>query len=174
MTPPYNVLFLCTGNSARSILAEAILNKLGHGRFAAFSAGSDPKGHVHAQTLALLRERGFETAPLRSNSWEEFSRSDAANFDVVITVCDNAAGEACPLFPGHPIRAHWGVADPALATGTEAEVRLAFVNAFDALSRRISDLMALPLGSMERTDLQQQLNAIGRTDDAGATLATAT
>src|SRR5579883_2360468 len=136
MAEPYNVLFLCTGNSARSIMAEAILNKLGAGKFRAYSAGSQPKGHVHAETLRLLQGLGFETVGLRSKSWHEFARPSAPQLNFVFTVCDNAAGETCPAWPGQPMTAHWGVPDPAEAKGTEAEIALAFKEAYRMLNQR--------------------------------------
>src|SRR5215469_9675721 len=132
---PYNVLFLCTGNSARSIMAEAILNKTGAGKFRAFSAGSQPKGRVHPETVQLLQGLGYNTSEFRSKSWNEFAEPGAPVMDFVFTVCDNAAGEACPLWPGQPMTAHWGVPDPAEATGTPAEVALAFKDAYRMLER---------------------------------------
>jgi protein-tyrosine-phosphatase len=133
-----NVLFLCTGNSARSIMAEAILNKVGHGRFVAYSAGSQPKGQVHPETLRLLARKAHPIADLRSKSWDEFSKQDGVVFDHIITVCDNAAGEACPMIPGQAARVHWDIPDPAAVEGTQAEVEAAFRRAYEMLSERIS------------------------------------
>jgi arsenate reductase (thioredoxin) len=164
----FNVLFLCTGNSARSIMAEAILNREGGGNFCAFSAGSRPKGQVHPCTLDLLRRMNFDVSNLRSKSWREFSGSGAKPLDFVFTVCDNAAGEACPFWPGQPMTAHWGVPDPAAATGNEAEIRLAFADTFRLLSNRISVFVSLPLRSLDRLSLQRQLDSIGRSKDSAA------
>jgi arsenate reductase len=163
MAEPYNVLFLCTGNSARSIMAEAILNKLGAGKFRAYSAGSQPKGHVHAETLRLLQGLGFETVGLRSKSWHEFARPSAPQLNFVFTVCDNAAGETCPAWPGQPMTAHWGVPDPAEAKGTEAEIALAFKEAYRMLNQRIGIFTALPIRSLDQLTLQNRLKEIGRT-----------
>jgi len=161
------VLFLCTGNSARSIMAEMILNRAGQGRFRAFSAGSQPKGQVHPYALDLLRKLNFDVSALRSKSWQEFSGEDAPKLDFVFTVCDNAAAATCPVWPGQPITAHWGVADPAAATGKEAEVRLAFADAFRMLSNRINIFVSLPLRSLDALTLQRRLDAIGRDKEAG-------
>jgi arsenate reductase len=158
----FNVLFLCTGNSARSILAEAILNKIGADRFCAYSAGSRPKGEVHPQALALLRSLGYDTSAARSKSWEEFSTPGAPRLDFVFTVCDNAAAETCPVWPGQPMSAHWGIPDPAAATGSEAEVAVAFRDAYRMLERRISVFTSLPLASLDRMSLQKRLDTIGR------------
>ena len=163
---PFNVLFLCTGNSARSILAESILNKTGAGTFRAFSAGSQPKGAVHPQTLALLRSRGHDTRTLRSKSWNEFARPGAEPIDFIFTVCDNAAGEACPIWPGKPMTAHWGIPDPAAAQGSEAEVALAFMDAYRMLSRRIELFMALPLDKLDGMTIQSRLREIGQMQGA--------
>jgi arsenate reductase (thioredoxin) len=168
MERPFNVLFLCTGNSARSILAEAILNREGKGNFRAFSAGSQPKGQVHPYTLDLLRRLNFDVSGFRSKSWSEFSGPGAAPLDFVFTVCDNAAGETCPLWPGQPMTAHWGVPDPAAATGAEAELRLAFADAFRMLSNRISIFVSLPLRSLDTFALQRQLDDIGKAKDTAA------
>lgn len=156
------VLFLCTGNSARSILAEAYLNSAGKGRFTAYSAGSHPAGKVNPLALELLEENRLPTGGLRSKSWDEFARPGAPKIDFVFTVCDNAAGEACPLWPGQPITAHWGVADPAAASGTDAERRKAFLRAFTELSTRINLLLALPLDELEPRALKSRLDQIGR------------
>jgi protein-tyrosine-phosphatase len=165
---PYNVLFLCTGNSARSIMAEAILNREGRGNFRAVSAGSQPKGQVHPYTLDLLRKLNFDVSRCRSKSWSEFSGPGALPLDFVFTVCDNAAGEACPFWPGQPMTAHWGVPDPAAATGSEAEIRLAFADAFRMLSNRISIFASLPLRSLDKLTLQRQLDSIGKPKDSAA------
>jgi len=157
----YNVLFLCTGNSARSIIAEAVLNKVGADRFRAFSAGSQPKGRVHPEAVALLQRLGYETAGLRSKPWGEFAQPGAPPLDFVFTVCDNAAGEACPVWPGQPMTAHWGVPDPAMATGTAAEIALAFTDAYRMLHRRIGLFAALPLQAVDRMSLQTKLREIG-------------
>jgi len=162
--PAFRVLILCTGNSARSILAEAIANRDSQGRIIAESAGSYPKGQVHPEALALLSRLGYPTAGLRSKSWDDFAGAGAAQFDAVITVCDNAAGEMCPIWPGAPLRAHWGIADPAGETGTPAEVAAAFQQAYDALRRRIDALAALPLDQLNAAALKQRLDEIGRTD----------
>ena len=168
MDRPFNVLFLCTGNSARSILAEAILNKLAGGKFRAFSAGSQPKGAVNPHTLALLKSLGYETGGLRSKSWSEFARPGAPALDFVLTVCDNAAGEACPLWPGQPMTAHWGVPDPAEAKGSSAEVALAFKDAYRMLNQRIGVFVALPIRSLDQLSLQMRLKEIGRMEGATA------
>jgi arsenate reductase len=171
MTMPYNVLFLCTGNSARSIIAEAILNKVGLGNFKAFSAGSQPKGQVNPNTVKLLQNLGYDVSKFRSKSWSEFARPGAPKLDFVFTVCDNAAGEACPVWPGQPMTAHWGIPDPAEATGTEAEIALAFKDAYRMLDRRLGLFVALPLKSIDQLSLKNRLRDIGRLDtkaDAGA------
>jgi protein-tyrosine-phosphatase len=156
----YNVLFLCAGNSARSIMAEAILNKAGVGKFRAYSAGSHPKGRVHPETLRLLESLGYDTSGCRSKSWDEFASPGAQPFDFVFTVCDNAAAEACPLWPGQPMTAHWGVPDPAAATGTPAA--LAFKDAYRMLNQRIGIFTSLPLRSLDQLTLQNKLKEIGR------------
>jgi len=158
---PYNVLFLCTGNSARSIMAEAILNKIGAGKLHAFSAGSQPKGSVHPETLRLLRSLGYNMFDFRSKSWAEFVGPGAPEFDFVFTVCDNAAAETCPVWPGQPMTAHWGIPDPAEATGTPAEVALAFKEAYRLLNQRIGVFAALPLHSLNQLALQNKLREIG-------------
>ncbi|SLN56075.1 arsenate reductase ArsC [Oceanibacterium hippocampi] len=161
-TRSYNALFLCTGNSARSILAESILNRKGAGRFRAYSAGSQPSGKVHPMALDLLGQTGHDTAGLRSKSWEEFAAAGAPALDFVFTVCDNAANEVCPVWPGQPMTAHWGIPDPAAATGTEAERRLAFAKAYRLLNNRIDLFLSLPIAALDRMTLQRQLREIGR------------
>jgi protein-tyrosine-phosphatase len=163
---PYNVLFLCTGNSARSILAEAILNKSGAGKFNAYSAGSQPKGQVNSHALQLLQSLGYDTAEMRSKSWEEFAKEGAPRFDFVFTVCDHAAAETCPVWPGQPMTAHWGIADPAEAKGTPAEVSLAFKEAYRLLNQRISVFTALPLRSLDQLSLRHKLRQIGEMEGA--------
>jgi arsenate reductase (thioredoxin) len=158
---PYNVLFLCTGNSARSILGEAVLNKMGSGKFVAYSAGSQPKGVVHPQAVALLERLGFPTRELRSKSWEEFAVPGAPPLDFVFTVCDNAANEVCPVWPGRPVTAHWGVADPAAVEGADAQVA-AFRDTFLMLQRRIALFADLPVRSLDRMALQNRVDEIGR------------
>lgn len=158
----YHVLFLCTGNSARSIMAEAILNAMGEGRFQAHSAGSHPAGAVHPLTLELLAKHRFPTEGLRSKSWDEFAASGAPALDFVFTVCDKAAGEACPVWSGQPMTAHWGVEDPAAATGSDEEKRRAFFTAFNHLQRRLMIFLDLPMAKLDRLSLQQQLDDIGR------------
>lgn len=165
---PYNVLFLCTGNSARSIIAEAILSKIGAGKFVAYSAGSQPKGQVNPSTIQLLEDLGYDTSRLRSKSWSEFAKPGAPPLDFVFTVCDNAAGESCPVWPAQPMTAHWGVPDPAEANGTPAEIALAFKDAYRMLSQRIGIFVALPLRSLDQLSLQMRLKEIGRMDGATA------
>jgi arsenate reductase (thioredoxin) len=162
MAYPFNVLFLCTGNSARSIIAEAILNKLGAGKFHAYSAGSQPKGQVHPETIRLLQSLSFDTSDYRSKSWQEFAKPGAPSLNFVFTVCDNAAGETCPIWPGQPMTAHWGVPDPAEATGTEAEIALAFKDTYRMLNQRIGIFTALPIRSLDQLSLQNKLRDIGR------------
>jgi protein-tyrosine-phosphatase len=159
---PYNVLFLCTGNSARSILAEAILNRVGQGRFKAFSAGSQPKGEVHPFALDLLRSLNHDTSFARSKSWEEFAVPGAPEMNFVFTVCDNAANESCPVWPGQPMTAHWGIRDPAAAEGTDAEKHFAFADAYRMLNSRISIFTSLPMKTLDRLALQKRLDEIGR------------
>lgn len=159
--PTYNVLFLCTGNSARSILAEAVLNRAGRGRFRAFSAGSQPRGEVHPYALDLLTKLDYPTDALRSKSWDEFAAAGAPTLDFVFTVCDNAASETCPIWPGQPMSAHWGIPDPAAAQGTEAERRLAFAEAYRMMSNRIAAFISLPLASLDRLSLKNRLDTIG-------------
>jgi arsenate reductase len=159
---PFNVLFLCTGNSARSIMAESILNQLGGGQFVAYSAGSFPTGKVNPLALELLEENGIPTGDLRSKAWDEFATPGAPQLDFVFTVCDKAAGESCPVWPGRPMTAHWGIADPAAVQGTDAEKRHAFFIAFRELSRRIRIFTGLPLRSPDRIRLQERLDAIGK------------
>jgi len=163
---PFNVLFLCTGNSSRSIMAEAILNKLGDGKFHAYSAGSQPKGRVNPHTIQLLQSLGYETSGFRSKSWSEFARPGAPAPDFVFTVCDNAAGEICPVWPGQPMTAHWGIPDAAEARGSAAEVALAFKDAYRMLFQRIGIFVALPIGSLDQLSLQTRLAAIGRMQGA--------
>jgi protein-tyrosine-phosphatase len=164
----YNVLFLCTGNSARSIMAEAILNKIGAGHFCAYSAGSHPKGRVHAEAIRLLDNLGHDTSTLRSKSWTEFAKHDDPSFDFVFTVCDNAAGESCPIWPGHPTTAHWGIPDPAEAKGSPAQVTIAFHEAYRMLHQRIETFVALPLRALDELTLQNKLKEIGRMQGATA------
>jgi arsenate reductase len=157
----YNVLFLCTGNSARSIIGEAILNKTGARNFRAYSAGSQPKGKINPNTIQLLQSLGYDTSGYRSKSWDEFARAGEPKFDFVFTVCDSAAAEACPVWPGQPMTAHWGIADPAEATGTPAEIALAFKEAYRLLNQRIGVFTALPLRSLDKLSLQGKLRDIG-------------
>lgn len=165
---PFNVLFLCTGNSARSILAESILNRLGQGRFTAYSAGSHPTGQVNPHAMALLQRLNYPTETLRSKSWEEFAAPSPIELDFVFTVCDDAAGEVCPVWPGQPMTAHWGVPDPAAVKGSAAEIAAAFADTYRMLETRISIFVSLPLASLDRLTLQKRLDAIGRTQDAPA------
>ena len=157
----YHVLFICTGNSARSIMAEAVMNQLGQGRFRAYSAGSLPRGEVHPLTLSTLAEQGYPTAGLSSKPWEVFAGPDAPAMDFVFTVCDQAAGEACPVWPGQPMTAHWGVEDPAAVQGSAEEQRRAYANAFVVLKNRIAMFAALPFDKLDRLSLKQQLDGIG-------------
>jgi arsenate reductase len=164
----FNVLFLCTGNTARSILAEAILNKDGRGRFRAYSAGSQPKGTVNPVALRLLQRLEYPTGSLRSKSWQEFAKPGAPVMDFVFTVCDNAAGEACPIWPGQPMTAHWGIEDPAAVEGSEAEKGAAFIEAHRLLKNRIGAFINLPLKSIDALALGPKLHEIGRMDGATA------
>jgi protein-tyrosine-phosphatase len=168
---PLNVLFLCTGNSARSIMAEAILNKIGAEHFRGYSAGSHPKGNVHPEAIRLLESLGHDTSSLRSKSWTEFAVGDAPLIDFVFTVCDNAAGEVCPIWPGHPMTAHWGIPDPAEATGTPAEVAMAFRDAYRMLERRIGAFVSLLMRSLDQPGLQSKLREIGQMSGATAKVA---
>ncbi len=161
----YNVLFLCTGNSARSIMGEVIMNRLGAGRIKAYSAGSYPKDEVHPYTIDLLKQFNYKAEGLRSKSWDEFANKDAANFDFVFTVCDDAAAETCPFWPGQPMTAHWGVPNPTEAEGTEAEKRAAFADAYGRLYNRIAIFVSLPLASIDRLSLKNRLDKIGQTKD---------
>ncbi|RTL57029.1 MAG: arsenate reductase ArsC [Rhodocyclaceae bacterium] len=163
----YNVLFLCTGNSARSILAEALLNHFGKGRFRAFSAGSHPAGKVNPYAIALLKEKGLPVDDLRSKNWDEFATPDAAPIDFIFTVCDNAAGEVCPVWPGHPMTAHWGIEDPAAVEGGDEEKRAAFAKAFLLLHRRIDLFLNLPLQKLDALSAQGELNQIGKLREKG-------
>jgi protein-tyrosine-phosphatase len=163
----YSVLFLCTGNSARSIIAEAILNRVGQGRFHAFSAGSHPKGRIHPHTLDLLQQLHFDVSGLRSKSWTEFAVADAPKLDFVFTVCDNAACETCPVWPGQPTTAHWGVPDPVEAKGSPAEITLAFKDVYRMLNQRIGIFTSLPIRNLDRPTLQQRLKQIGDMKDPG-------
>jgi protein-tyrosine-phosphatase len=166
MTETFNVLFLCTGNSARSVMAEAILNRVGLEKFHAFSAGSHPKGGIHPETMKLLQSLHYDTSRFRSKSWSEFAEPGAPLLNFVFTVCDNAAAETCPVWPGQPMAAHWGVPDPAEATGTPAEIALAFKDAYRMLERRIGIFVSLPLRSLDQLTLQKKLREIGRLDGA--------
>lgn len=163
----FNVLFLCTGNSARSILAEAILNRAEKGRFRAFSAGSHPKGEVNRFTLDLLKKQDFDISGLRSKSWDEFAAPGAPHLDFVFTVCDNAAGEACPIWSGQPVTAHWGIEDPAVAEGDDDLKHKAFFQAYVQLNRRISQFVSLPIDKLDRMSLSARLQAIGELRQKG-------
>jgi len=165
---PFNVLFLCTGNSARSIMAEAILGQLGAGKFRAFSAGSQPKGRVHPEAARLLGSLGYDVAGFRSKSWSEFADPGAPVIDFVVTVCDNAARETCPVWPGQPMTAHWGIPDPAEAKGSPAEVALAFKDAYRMLHQRIAVFTALPIRALDQLGLQAKLRDIGRMESTPA------
>ncbi|HEY1181622.1 MAG TPA: arsenate reductase ArsC [Rhodocyclaceae bacterium] len=163
----YNVLFLCTGNSARSVLAETILNHVGKGRFKAYSAGSHPNGQVNPYAIKYLQQQGLPTEGLRSKSWDEFAGTGAPHFDFIITVCDNAAGEVCPVWPGKPTTGHWGIEDPAAVEGTDAEKLAAFSHAFTLMNRRISLLTSLPDAKLQAQAIRQELNQIGALREQG-------
>lgn len=165
MAEPHNVLFLCTGNSARSILAEAILNRAGHGKFKAYSAGSHPRGEVNPYAINLLKSLNYSTDHLRSKPWDEFAAPGAPKLDFVFTVCDDAAGEACPYWPGQPMTAHWGLPDPAAVEGSKAEVGAAFADAYRMLNNRLRIFVTLPVASLDRMTLQHRLDDIGKTAD---------
>jgi arsenate reductase len=160
----YNVLFLCTGNSARSILAEAMIGRLGEGRFRGYSAGSHPKGAVHPMALELLHSLGYPTGGYRSKGWEEFARPGAPELDFVFTVCDDAAGEVCPVWPGSPVTAHWGIPDPVAAVGDDIAKKRAFVHAYRQLERRIGLFASLRIGELDRLDLKRKVDDIGKPD----------
>jgi protein-tyrosine-phosphatase len=162
MDKPYNVLFLCTGNSARSIMAECALNKWGQGRFNAFSAGSHPRGRIHPMTLEVLRQLRYETKHLRSKGWEEFARPGAPELDFVFTVCDDAANEVCPVWPGQPMTAHWGIEDPAAFVGSDEKTLQYFKRIYTYLDSRIKIFVSLPIASLDQLSLQNRLDQIGR------------
>jgi arsenate reductase (thioredoxin) len=168
---PYNVLFLCTGNSARSVLAEAVLNRSGGGKFIAYSAGSMPKGEVHPETVALLKRLNYDTSGFRSKSWEEFAKPDSPPLDFVFTVCDNAAGEVCPVWPGQPMTAHWSLPDPAAATGSNIDIARAFASAYGALQNRIAIFVNLPFEGLDRLSLQSRLDGIGQSSEPNGNVA---
>ncbi len=163
----YNALFLCTGNSARSILAEAILNHVGKGQFHAYSAGSHPGGKVNPLAIELLAKQGLAVADLRSKSWDEFAAPEAPHLDFVFTVCDNAAGEVCPIWPGQPMTAHWGIEDPAAVEGSDADKRKAFTKAFAEMNRRISLFTSLPIAKLDALAIKRELEQIGRLSEKG-------
>jgi len=160
-----NILILCTGNSARSILAECLINQLGNGQVCGFSAGSTPVGKVNPFAIDLLADKGVAVEGLRSKSWDEFAGPDAPHIDYVITVCNNAAGETCPIWPGHPVTAHWGIPDPAGVEGTDEQKAQAFLEAYERLEKRIKAFLALPLGELDTNSLKNRLDAIGLIDD---------
>ncbi len=164
-TKPFTILFLCTGNSARSILAECIMNRIGAGKFVAYSAGSTPNGKVHPQAIKLLRSLGYGVDALRSKPWDEFAAPGAPVLDFVVTVCDNAAGEVCPIWPGQPIRSHWGVPDPAAVVGTDTEVAMAFQDTYRMLKNRIGLFASLPFAKLSALSLKASMDEIGQTDD---------
>jgi len=163
----YSVLFVCSGNSARSVMAEALLNELGKPQFLAHSAGTDPHGEIHPHAVAVLSSAGLDASNLRPKSWNDFASADAPKLDFVITVCDAAAGETCPTWPGEPLLAHWGIPDPATATGSDAEIAVAFDQAFGMLRRRIELLLALPVHSLDRLVMHAHIQDIGRSEGAG-------
>lgn len=167
-TKKYNILFLCTGNSARSILAEAIMNRVGEKRFTAYSAGSHPRGEVNPHAIALLERLDYETEGLRSKSWDEFARPGAPQLDFVITVCDDAAGEICPVWPGQPVSAHWGMPDPAAAKGTDAEIAQAFADTYRMLNNRIGAFANLKISGLDRLSLQKRIQDIGSSSGTDA------
>jgi len=162
MQKPYNILVLCTGNSARSIMGEALINTMGAGRFNAYSAGSHPSGRVNPFAIEQVRALGYPTDKLRSKSWDEFAEAGAPEMDFVITVCDNAAGEVCPLWPGHPVTAHWGFADPAAVVGTDEEKRAAFALILRQIRHRVQLFLSLPLETLDRMAIENRMKAIGR------------
>jgi arsenate reductase len=166
MNVPFNVLFLCTGNSARSIIGEAILNRIGAEKFRAYSAGSQPKGTPNPNTLKLLRGLGYDVSDFRSKSWSEFAAADAPKMDFIFTVCDDAAGEACPVWPGKPMTAHWGIPDPAAVTGSDVEIAQAFQQAYGLLYRRIELFAALPIRGLAELALRARLKEIGQSEGA--------
>jgi protein-tyrosine-phosphatase len=168
-TGAYNVLFLCTGNSARSIMAEAILNRIGAGKFHAYSAGSQPKGEVHPLALQLLAKKNYPTGEFRSKNWDEFAAPGAPALDFIFTLCDSAASEVCPVWPGQPMTAHWGLPDPAAVTGSEAVRHAAFAETFRLLTHRIGIFAALPVQSLDRLTLQRRLKEIGKTSETAPT-----
>lgn len=162
MTDTYNVLFLCTGNSARSVMAESILNRIGKPKFKAHSAGSHPKGTINPGALALLQKLNYPTSELRSKNWDEFAADGAPALDFVFTLCDDAAGEVCPIWPGQPMTAHWGFEDPAAATGTEAQIAQKFAEIYGQIERRLEIFVNLPISSLDKLTLQKRLDDIGR------------
>lgn len=168
MTQPYNVLFLCTGNSARSILAEAILQRIGGGKFNAYSAGSQPKGQVNPHAINLLKRLNYKTDDFRSKNWNEFAQAGAPELDFVFTVCDNAAGEVCPIWPGQPMTAHWGIPDPAAVEGSDVEIARAFAEAYGRLNNRLDVFANLPITGLDRLALQKRLDDIGQIKDTQA------
>lgn len=160
----FNLLFLCTGNSARSVMAEALMNVRSHGRIRAYSAGSFPTGKVNPFAIEMIAPLGYPTNELRSKSWDEFAHADAPQMDFIITVCDNAAGEVCPIWPGHPVTAHWGFSDPAAATGSDEQKRHAFRDIFQQINNRITLFLELPIERLDRMSLLREMKAIGERD----------